>query len=238
MPRLEGRAEAEREQSPCEQAMSLAQPSTQPDMTLPQSVRYLQLREAPLAWIDAASSCPARFSEGVMRNALTKYQVSKLASKFADNAPSTTPARLDGVKSLDIDGTILTKLALEEDKAGFAVEILAARGVSGATLTLSDDHKTAAQQLVSLANGADDLREKTYSIEHLNTDSQVDDKASGQQVPVLAAIEMDCARNELAAIGQTTANSDTLGILAALIAKHAYTALQLGYPASDTAIFS
>ena len=50
---------------------------------------------------------------------------------------------------------------------------------------------------------------------------------------------MDCARAQIKAVteSKSSTESDMLLILAALAAKHAYTAFQLGYPATDAALF-
>ncbi|MBS5559056.1 MAG: hypothetical protein KHX19_01225 [Bifidobacterium longum] len=176
---------------------------------------------APLAWIDVAGYCSGRFAEGTLRDAQTKQWLTFLADKFGQSAPEVTPARLDGVTSANVDRSVLDAMAVAEDRAGFAIEVLAARGqTAGASLALSDMHKTAGQQLVSLANG------------------NFDD-SGGQTVPTAAAIEMDCARAQIKAVteSKSSTESDTLLILAALAAKHAYTAFQLGYPATDAALF-
>ena len=171
---------------------------------------------------------------------------------FGQSAPEVTPARLDGVTSANVDRSVLDAMAVAEDRAGFAIEVLAARGqTAGATLALSDMHKTAGQQLVSLANGnfddsgaqssssgQSDPRQKVYAIDQLLANpTTIADKASGQTTA--AAIEMDCARAQIKAVteSKSSTESDMLLILAALAAKHAYTAFQLGYPATDAALF-
>lgn len=107
-----------------------------------------------LAWIDVAGYCSGRFAEGTLRDAQTKQWLAFLADKFGQSAPEVTPARLDGVTSANVDRSVLDAMAVAEDRAGFAIEVLAARGqTAGATLALSDMHKTAGQQLVALANG-------------------------------------------------------------------------------------
>lgn len=208
-----------------------------------------------LAWIDVAGHCSGRFAEGTLRNAQTKQRLTVLAGKFGQSAPEVTPARLDGITSATIDRSALDAMAIAEDRAGFALEVLAARGVTaGATLTLSDMHKTAGQQLVSLANrrfsdsgstadagDSQDPRQKVYAIDQLLADpTTIEDKASEQTVPTASAIEMDCARAEIKAVADSTSqsDSDTLLVLAALAAKHAYTAFQLGYPSGDSALFA
>lgn len=261
MPRLEGRAEAERTMSPCEQALVTSTAADAlPDGT-PQLRYYMTLRSVPLAWIDVAAQCSDRFAEGTLRNAQTKQALATLAGKFGQSAPEVTAARLDGVTSLDIQTSALDAMAVAEDRAGFAMEVLAAQGkTAGATLRLGDMHKTASQQLVSLAEkGASstsstssasstsstgqshaDPRQKVYAVDALLANPvTIPDKASGLTVPTAAAIEMDCARAEIAAVADTESkpDADTLMILSALAAKHAYTAMQLGYPATDAALF-
>lgn len=261
MPRLEGRAEAERTMSPCEQALITSTAADAlPDGT-PQLRYYMTLRSVPLAWIDVAAQCSDRFAEGTLRNAQTKQTLATLAEKFGQTAPEVTAARLDGVTSLDIQTSALDAMAVAEDRAGFAMEVLAAQGkTAGATLQLSDMHKAAAQQLVSLAEKGDssassaqstssaqnaershtDPRQKVYAVDALLANPvTILDQASRRQVPTAAAIEMDCARAEIAAVTNTESkpDADTLMILAALAAKHAYTAMQLGYPATDAALF-
>ncbi|WP_152208925.1 hypothetical protein [Bifidobacterium cebidarum] len=250
MPRLAGRAEAERQMSPCEKALTTATASGALPQGTPQLQYYVTELTAPLAWIDVAGQCTDRFAEGALRNAQSKTVVSLLADKYGQAAPEVTPARLDGVTSLKIDTSALDDMALAEDRAGFALEVLAARGqTAGATLSLSDMHKAAAQQLVSLTDAARgsagsashaDPRQKVYAIDNLLANPvAIADNASGQNVPTAAAIEMDCARAEIAAVTgtQSKPDTDTAMILAALAAKHAYTAMQLGYPSSDAALF-
>lgn len=254
MPRLAGRAEAEAQMSPCEKAMMLADYATHPAEGTPLLEQYATGLAAPLAWIDVAGYCSGRFAEGTLRDAQTKQWLTFLADKFGQSAPEVTPARLDGVTSANVDRSVLDAMAVAEDRAGFAIEVLAARGqTAGATLALSDMHKTAGQQLVSLANGnfddsgaqssssgQSDPRQKVYAIDQLLANpTTIADKASGQTVPTVAAIEMDCARAQIKAVteSKSSTESDTLLILAALAAKHAYTAFQLGYPATDAALF-
>ncbi len=154
MPRLAGRAEAEAQMTPCEKAMTLAGYATHPAEGTPLLEQYATGLAAPLAWIDVAGYCSGRFAEGTLRDAQTKQWLAFLADKFGQSAPEVTPARLDGVTSANVDRSVLDAMAVAEDRAGFAIEVLAARGqTAGATLALSDMHKTAGQQLVALANG-------------------------------------------------------------------------------------
>ncbi|WP_241519563.1 hypothetical protein [Bifidobacterium callitrichidarum] len=277
--------------SPCEQALTLVNDADWASGS-PMMVRFVSGQSIPLRWIDVATYCPGRFGEGVLRDAQTKAELASLADRLGGAEPAVTPARLDGVTSAVAGADVLDAMAVAEDRAGFALEVLASRGqTEGATLALSDMHKTAGQQLVSLADGswgdagsdssgsssssgadgsgssgdsaagdADgsdssgtgsasgnsnagthaDPRQKVYDISQLLANPiTIADKASGLDVPTAAAIEMDCARAEIKAVTDADAQFDdtTLSILAALAAKHAYTAIQLGYPATDGALF-
>ncbi|WP_169240295.1 hypothetical protein [Bifidobacterium olomucense] len=240
--------------SPCEQALTLVNDDSWNGTGTPMTVRYVAGQSVPLAWIDVAASCPGRFGEGVLRNAQSKAKLASLAQRLSAVTPSSSPARLDGVTAMTMDTDVLDAMALAEDRAGFALEVLAAQGrTAGATLQLSDLHKSAGQQLVSLADGSwntagdtgasgthADPRQKVYDISTLLANPvTIDDKPSGQTVPTAAAIEMDCARAEIKAVTDSDSPSDTttLSILAALAAKHAYAAFQLGYPTADADLF-
>ena len=204
--------------TPCEKAMTLAGYATHPAEGTPLLEQYATGLAAPLAWIDVAGYCSGRFAEGTLRDAQTKQWLAFLADKFGQSAPEVTPARLDGVTSANVDRSVLDAMAVAEDRAGFAIEVLAARGqTAGATLALSDMHKTAGQQLVALANGnfddsgaqssssgQNDPRQKVYAIDQLLANpTTIADKASGQTVPTAAAIEMDCARAQIKAVTES-----------------------------------
>ena len=131
--------------------MTLADYATHPAEGTPLLEQYATGLAAPLTWIDVAGYCSGRFAEGTLRDAQTKQWLAFLADKFGQSAPEVTPARLDGVTSANVDRPVLDAMAVAEDRAGFAIEVLAARGqTAGATLALSDMHKTAGQQLVTV----------------------------------------------------------------------------------------
>lgn len=207
----------------------------------PLLARYIASLSLPSDWLDVAAQCSERFGEGAVFSARAELSQASLAAKLGqDDSQQAQPARLDGVESLDVDSQTLLAMAQAEDRAGFAMEVLAARGVSNADLTTSDNHKTTAQQLVSLAGvmpgSDDDPRQKVYAVDTLIGDSgTVTDAVTGLKVPMVAAVEMDCARAEVTAWSGTDAES--AAILAYLVAQHAYQAFQLGYPTSDFALF-
>ena len=243
MPRLAGRAEAERTMSSCESAYVAAQSHTAVVGGAdgePMMVRYMAARELPFDWLDVAAQCTERFGEGAYRSAQAKTITTRLAAKLRQEAPEVQPARLDGVSTLKVEPQALLDMAVAEDRAGFAVEVLAARDVADADLATSDNHKTTAQQLVSLSgiepNSDDDPRQKVYAVDALLGESgTVEDSVSGMTLPAVAVIEMDCARAEANAYAGT--DVDSAAMLANLVARHAYQAFQLGYPVTDDTIF-
>ncbi|WP_072724899.1 hypothetical protein [Bifidobacterium lemurum] len=207
----------------------------------PLLVRYIASLSQPDDWLEVAAQCSERFGEGALSSARAELVQASLAAKLGQSAAQRTRyARLDGVESLDADPQALLDMALAEDRAGFAIEVLAARGVPYADLDTGDDHKATAQQLVSLAgvepDSEDDPRQKVYAVDTLIADADtVTDTATGLRVQMVAAIEMDCARAEAASWSGTDAES--AAILADLVAQHAYQAFRLGYPTSDAALF-
>ena len=102
--------------------------ATHPAEGTPLLEQYATGLAAPLAWIDVAGYCSGRFAEGTLRDAQTKQWLAFLADKFGQSAPEVTPARLDGVTSANVDRSVLDAMAVAEDRAGFAIEVLAARG--------------------------------------------------------------------------------------------------------------
>ena len=121
--------------------MTLAGYATHPAEGTPLLEQYATGLAAPLAWIDVAGYCSGRFAEGTLRDAQTKQWLAFLADKFGQSAPEVTPARLDGVTSANVDRSVLDAMAVAEDRAGFAIEVLAARGqTAGGTWGLRDMH--------------------------------------------------------------------------------------------------
>lgn len=204
--------------------------------------RYIAADAARSDWLDVAANCSARFAEGVLRSAQASARLSELASRMQlDAADAGALTRLDGVEDSSVPPESLRTVALAEDRAGFALEVLAARGAAGATLQASDRHKTTAQQLVSLAGG-DDPRAKVYEISELLAHPDViEDPATGLAAPTAAIVELDCARQSLApfaAPGGADGTTEDLRAIAALIANRAAAALALGYPSHDAALFT
>ena len=158
-------------------------------------------------------------------------------------------------------------MSLAEDRAGFDIEVLAARKVDGATLAMSDNHKTAAQRLFTISGTDTDPRQKVYTVDRLVAHPDtIDDPATGITANTVSVIEMNCAREYLDAIADmdttssdaddtdTAADTDgtdntstasaarasekTLRFLSQTVTARAWRAFTLGYPATDAALFN
>lgn len=257
-PRIQGKAEAEQQQSPCEKAYHEASANTAVILDQSQHVirRYFAAQQAISAWTDTAANCPARFAEGTLRSAQARHAARFLTNRISTTTTPATLSRFDNVEALDVDAESLSKAAQAEDQAGFVMEVFAARSIGHATLDISDRHKATSQRLFSFS-GAADKRGKAYEITKLlaNPDT-ITDPATGLATPTDAAIEMNCARSEISAIAASSnaannrnqpstadgsqsadARSQSLGILAGLIADRAELAFDWGYPTFDEALF-
>lgn len=283
MPRVDGVAESQQTFSACESAFyaASAHHDTVFAAAAPLIERYYAAVSAESEWLDVAAGCENRMQEGALRSAQSGMAAWRLKQRLdaADDDYSGSSSALDATALSALspqseqskqanqpdqsqDGTTvtpkqLTTMSLAEDRAGFALELLAARGASGASLTLSDHHKTIAQQLISAAQAADhaasDPRQKVYAIDQLiaNPDSATD-PATGLHASTTAIIEIDCAREELGVFADDSAATGTEGTsdaaalgtidptrraLALLAATRAKQAFALGYPSGDYALF-
>lgn len=225
------------------------------------------------AWEDAANdrlsvavSCPVRFEESATYAALDFHRSSQAASREGGGgiSPSdigTTRSNGMGTAAQILRTDQAAAAALAEDRAGFAMTVLAARQKDPKhhLLALADAHRTASQTLAAHSAGERDPREGIYSVgELLAHPDKMDDPANGLSAPVSAVVEMNAARELLAAIrdftsadggrtgqdeeGRTrytaTDRQQALRELSELAATHIYAALELGYPASPEALFS
>ncbi|WP_140444497.1 MULTISPECIES: hypothetical protein [unclassified Bifidobacterium] len=225
----------------------------------PMMMRYLAARTAADAWTDVAVNCTGRFAEGTLHAAQASYAAQQLASRLG--LPALSPATVDygDVVKLDIADQALDAIALAEDRAGFSIEVLAARKVNGATLAMSDNHKTAAQHLFSLSGTDKDPRRKVYTVDDLiSHPDSISDPATGITANTVSVVEMNCAREYLdaisGAIGEATtsnesttdnesdaairASAKTLKWLSQVATARAWRAFDLGYPTFDAALFS
>ena len=239
-PRFEGRAESEQVVSDCERAYYAAA-DAETSLAGPFVLRSLTAADAAAQWLDVAVDCPSRFGEGVT-NAVrltSRYATAGIgaddgtndtddaaAIATADIWPSLTaardaadPAASSASASDDTTGTAaaipataLAAMALAEDRAGFILQIMAARGDGDVTLAMSDAHRTAGERLFSLSGLAidDDPRLKTYDTSALlDHPSTLVDPATGLSAPALAVVEMNCAREEIAAVDLSGDDADS-----------------------------
>ena len=191
-PRIAGRSEQEQELGTCERFLETAQSysNTMGDANIPLYLRYFTASLAQHDWLNVALQCPSQFGDATMRSAQAQHFTRLAANHFGFAYAPLTVTKLDTVDSLDLPGEALATIALAEDRAGFAAEVLAGRYdsytptsantssdaefvrrlASNATLlTMSDNHKEAAARLTMLSKGAQDIRRKVYDTRMLTT---------------------------------------------------------------------
>lgn len=200
---------------------------------------------AASSWLDVATTCPQRFSEGVIRAAAAEIVTDDLTRRAGlptvDREQSQN-IEITGPKD-SAEAATLAGLAVAQDRAGFAFEVLAARGdrLRERDETISLHHRDSAAILVASLHDCsqqssdtcmtDDPREKIYSVANLkNPDTTIVDPTSGLSMPIGAAVEMDAVLEQLSAV--TSSELDTTGktALARFITYDAVTAFSLGYP--------
>ena len=189
--------------SDCESAYEWAEQASArlADTKSPVMVRYISASEAPESWLGVAASCSQRFSEGGIRSAQSLWGLMALGRLLGVSGSAGKDIDLGGLKASGDAEDMFSAMALAEDRAGFSMEILAARGAGDRALKLSDEHKTTAQQLISASGAQQDPREKEYAVGRLLADPvTITDDATGLTVPTTAAVEISCAREELAAM--------------------------------------
>ena len=112
-------------------------------------MRYLAAKQAVGQWSEVAATCTQRFAQGTIRSAQAEHVAVTLGTRLGGNDTYRTVSddSLRQVLGIDLDGATLGAMSLAEDRAGFVMEVLAARDTPGATLSRSDRHKTAGQLL-------------------------------------------------------------------------------------------
>ncbi|WP_300768039.1 hypothetical protein [uncultured Bifidobacterium sp.] len=214
--------------------------------------KALLAQAAVTSWITVARQCPARIPQSLI-NSVRERMIVQTAQQWGWTTDITPSVDVDSLSKLRFDAKSLASMALAEDKAGFALEVLAARGGEHASLSSSDTRRATAARLMSAATGSTDLRQQVYDVTSLisNPDS-TQDQATGLLTPTAAVVEMDCARSitkTLAATATATATSSSttatkttrrlsknasLSLLLTLAEYHLWTAIQWGYPAFNS----
>lgn len=217
MPRYVGKAESQQQDSPCETAYYTAHDAdaiAQGEQGwAPLLSRYHAAQLAAVQWRDVAALCPERFDEGTIRSARSRRTATAIGARIGQT-PASGETDLRDVDALDIDATALAGMALAEDRAGFTVELLTARGSADASLALADEHKASAERLISLSGVAADAdpRQKVYDVSQLlAAPHTIVDPATGLIASTVAVAEVNCAREELAAVGTDAGAGDASG---------------------------
>ena len=220
MPRIAGRAEAEQRQSPCEKAYFDATADNKIAHDQHQHIirRYFSAQQAVSAWTNTAAQCPARFAEGALRSAQARHMARALGDQLSVAVAPITLSRFDDVESLDVDSKSLATAAQAEDRAGFAMEVLAARNSGHATLDISDRHKTTSQRFASFSGAIDDRRITAIA----GSSNAANDHSQSRVTNAKQS---------------TDSRAQSLGVLAGLIADRVELALDWGYPSFDEALF-
>lgn len=207
-PNLEGAGARGYHQSTCEAsyAQASAMSGRLTDAGIPMMMRYLSATDTPEFWTSVAMHCAQRFAEGSLRSAQTQYRLATLGHALGVGDISQPLAYLTSVNLTALSPTvddpdIYASMSLAEDRAGFAMEILAARSAGKTALRISDAHKTTAEQLFKASRADQDPRQKVYAVSTLiaNPDT-IRDRTTGMVLPTTAVVEIDCAREELTAM--------------------------------------
>ncbi|OZG58833.1 hypothetical protein BTIS_0554 [Bifidobacterium tissieri] len=266
VPGISGRGTDESDLSACERALSLGFGDLERyQSALPSYLRLFSAVDAQSRWHTAAVECPQRFAEGTVRSALADDAARALTDRTGiTSVVSSSSASVDDDLTMHVDATTAAALSLAEDRAGFAFEILASRHNADATLYhLSDQHKSNAQVLATVVKQESDPRQKIYAVDSLiaNPD-ETTDPTNGLKAPTAAIVEMNCALEQLDAVSATNGTNATesntasassssssdstatrtdteihdLSVISSLIAAHIATAIDLGYPAMETAL--
>ena len=210
------------------------------------SLRTVSALNASHEWLTVSASCSMRFSEGVVRSAAAYHLATTLASRSGLNS---IIGSYGSFGSTDAPSTLsnatVRSMAVSQDKAAYALEILASRErpTNSTYESLSLTHRGLATDFAEDAMGCasgkqeksctdtDDPREKLYSVSALLAHTNdYTDTATGLHTNVAAAIEMNCGLEELAAADDP--GSQVRAQLAAFIARDIASAYSLGYPSA------
>ena len=267
MPRIAGSEQTQSQQSDaCEQAYELATHdwSALEDASIPRSHRYVSALGAPSVWTQVAVECPGRFAEGSLRSAQSRYRLDSIAGVLGLGKVGMPRSDFQELTEAQDDQGMVEAMILAEDRAGFAMGVLAARGGTHHELDMSDEHKTAAQQLLVHSGLKEDPRQKVYAVSELIANPEtITDSATGLKLPTTSVVEIGCVREELAAVAAVDEESDTddtgtadnpdderdsataeqsseqvsnRAVLSQLVSSRAYTAFTYGYPNTDAAL--
>ncbi|WP_172145358.1 hypothetical protein [Bifidobacterium panos] len=239
MPQLEAQVDEAARAGTCESSYQSATSSSDTYRSGgPLIIRYLAARAAAESWTSVAVSCPTRLTEGIVHAAQASYASERLAGRLGLEAGAPETVDFSEVAQINMDASALSSIVLAEDRAGFCMEVLAARETPNATLSIADNHKTVAQRLFSLSGADSDPRQKVYAVDQLLAHPDaIDDPATGLTAPIAAAVEMNCARSWLDALAQTeTLSRPSKEWMASAAVSRLWRAFDFGYPSLDAAL--
>ncbi|MCX8646948.1 hypothetical protein J3U01_00705 [Bifidobacterium sp. B4107] len=229
----------------CEQAWTQARQS--------ERLQKDQADSRAQAWVQAARDCPARLDEATVHaaQALTASQDGEQADRQKNTLRlAQAVQRLDPLAKA-LPAELADQAITGEDRSGFELSVLAARKTDAAwMLTLADAHTAAAQILVG--NAKHDPRQGVYpTTDLLAHPDECTDPVNGIQAPTPALIEMDTARTLLTvgrklngssgtirtnASQNATSRQEATSALVDVIVAHLSMAMDLGYPATSSAL--
>lgn len=229
----------------CEQAWTQARQS--------ERLQKDQADSRAQAWVQAARDCPARLNEATVHaaQALTASQDGEQADRQKNTLRlAQAVQRLDPLAKA-LPAELADQAITGEDRSGFELSVLAARKTDAAwMLTLADAHTAAAQILVG--NAKHDPRQGVYpTTDLLAHPDECTDPVNGIQAPTPALIEMDTARTLLTvgrklngssgtirtnASQNATSRQEATSALVDVIVAHLSMAMDLGYPATSSAL--
>ncbi|MCI1902255.1 MAG: hypothetical protein LKI93_05970 [Bifidobacteriaceae bacterium] len=222
------------------------------------AARVVAAVEASNTWLQVSRTCSTRFSEGIIKAGAAHQLAKNLSARAGFSSSAEVALGISGDSSTatnfgnfgtttvpaSTDKAILRDMAVSQDKAAFALEVLAARThpTDATDEALSLEHRAIATNLAEDARACTpdevkndgcsttDPRKKVYSVASLLNDSgTVTDAATGLVVPSRAALEMNCALEEIEAASDATGTSAKYA-LAQFIVRDVAAAYALDYP--------
>lgn len=180
-----------------------------PDSGLPHASAAYTSALASEDWLSVALLCPGRYSEGIVRSALSAVNSSSPAP-----APSAREIASTLTSTTDAEPFLLSPtlraLSLAEDRYRFATSVLATRDYSGPDyVSLLTDAELLSQTYARLVtDSSTDSRQRIYDTTSL-TNYSGQNTATGITMPVYASIELDAALEELTAVDKDSSSQSS-----------------------------
>ena len=173
-------------------------------------MRYLAAKQAVGQWSEVAATCTQRFAQGTIRSAQAEHVAVTLGTRLGGNDTYRTVSddSLRQVLGIDLDGATLGAMSLAEDRAGFVMEVLAARGYARRhpePVRPAQDRGAIALHRVRL-----EPRPTRKGLRHPEDPrlADLDDRFHDRPERATTALtEIDCAREQLAAMADDGASA-------------------------------